>query len=455
MFSPLVDVFGDQEVARLFSEESLVTAWLEVECALADAQAELGVIPSEAAREIAGAAVPEHVDLAALREQTLVVGYPILPLLDQIVQRSPDAGRYLHRGATTQDVMDTGLALVGSRALEHIENVVRRLGDTLVTLTEEHRLTVMPGRTHAQPAVPITFGGKVAVWLSELARHVERLRSARARLAIVQLFGAAGTAAALGPRSRDVRHAVAERLGLGVVDVPWHTARDGVAEAGFALAALAGLCGRLAREVVELSRPEIGELREEGGHHRGASSTMPQKTNPIGSETVIGMSVLAAHHAGALLAALQGTHERSAGEWQVEWDAVPAVFAAAGGAVAGAARVVEGLRVFPERMRANLELDGGTIMAEAAMMAVGEVLGRAEAHAAVYEASAVARSEGVSLADALRTTLAHDVLNAMPPLEEVLAPDAYLGETDAIVTAACESWARVMSSPPAAGTARP
>jgi 3-carboxy-cis,cis-muconate cycloisomerase len=455
MFSPLVDVFGDETVIRLFSEESLVTAWLEVERALADAQAELGVIPAEAAREIAAAAVPEHVDLASLREQTLVVGYPILPLLDQIVEQSPTAGRYLHRGATTQDVMDTGLALVGGRALEHIESIVRRLGDTLATLAEEHRLTVMPGRTHAQPAVPITFGSKVAVWLSELARHVERLRSARARLAIVQLFGAAGTAAALGPRSRDVRHAVAERLGLGVVDVPWHTARDGVAEAGFALAALAGLCARLAREVVELSHPEIGELREEGGHQRGASSTMPQKANPIGSEAVIGMSVLAAHHAGALLAALQGTHERSAGEWQVEWDAVPAVFAAAGGAVAGAARVVEGLRVFPERMRANLELDGGTIMAEAAMMAVGEVLGRAEAHAAVYEASALARSENVSLAEAMRTTLAHDVLAALPPLDEVLAPDAYLGETDAIVTAACESWARVMSSPPAAGTARP
>jgi 3-carboxy-cis,cis-muconate cycloisomerase len=455
MFSPLVDVFGDQNAIRLFSEESLVAAWLEFERALADAQAEVGVIPPEAALEIAAAAVPEHVDLAVLREQTLVVGYPVLPLLDQIVLRSADAGRHLHRGATTQDVMDTGLALVGGRALDHIESVARTLGDALATLAEKHRLTVMPGRTHAQPAVPITFGGKVAVWLSELARDVERLRSARARLAVVQLFGAAGTAAALGPRSRDVRHAVAGRLGLGVVDVPWHKARDGVAEAGFALAALAGLCGRVAREVVELSRPEIGELREEGGHHRGASSTMPQKTNPIGSEGVIGMSVLAAHHAGALLAALQGTHERSAGEWQVEWDAVPAVFAAAGGAVAGTARVVEGLRVFPERMRANLELDGGTIMAEAAMMAVGEVLGRAEAHAAVYEASALARAEGVSLADALRKTLAHDVLAALPPLEGVLAPDAYLGETDAIVTAACESWALVMSSPPAAGTARP
>src|SRR5437667_639917 len=308
MFSPLVDVFGDQEVIRLFSEESLVAAWLEVERALAEAQAELGVIPSEAAREIAAAAVPEHVDLAALREQTLVVGYPILPLLDQIVRRSPVAGRHLHRGATTQDVMDTGLALLGGRALDRIESVVRTLGDGLATLAEDHRRTVMPGRTHAQPAVPIAFGGKVAVWLSELAGHLERLRSARAQLAVVQLFGAARTAAALGPRSREVRHAVARRLGLRAVDVPWHTARDGVAEAGFALAALAGLCGRLAREVVELSRPEIGELREEGGRHRGASSTMPQKANPIGSEAVIGMSLLASQHVGALLVALQGTH---------------------------------------------------------------------------------------------------------------------------------------------------
>ena len=275
MFSPLVDVFGDHEVIRLFSEESLVAAWLEVERALAEAQAELGIIPSEAAREIAAAAVLEHVDFASLREQTLVVGYPILPLLDQIVQRSPAAGRYLHRGATTQDVMDTGLALVGARALDRVETVARSLGDRLAALAQEHRRSVMPGRTHAQPAVPITLGGKAAVWLSELAGHVERLWSARARLAVVQLFGAAGTAAALGPRSRDVRHAVARQLGLRAVDVPWHTARDGVAETGFALAGLAGLCGRLAREVVELSRPEFGELREEGGHHRGALRRNP------------------------------------------------------------------------------------------------------------------------------------------------------------------------------------
>ena len=304
----------------------------------------------------------------------------------------------------------------------------------------------MPGRTHAQPAVPVTFGGKLAVVVAELARHLERLRAARGRFVVVQLFGAAGTAAALGTQSRAVRHGVAERLGLGVVDVPWHVARDAVAEVGFVLAALAGTCGKLAREVIELSRPEIGELREEVGEHRGASSTMPQKANPIGSEAVVGMSILAGRQVGSLLQALQGTHERAAGEWQVEWDALPLVFTATAGALAGVRRMVGGLRVFPEQMRANLDRDGGAIMAEAAMMAVASVVGRAAAHAAVYEASLLARTDVVSLRDALERTLAPDVLAALPPLEVVLDPDAYLGETDAIVTAALEGWEHITAS---------
>ena len=258
VFLPLVDVFGDDDTARLFSEESLVGAWLEVERALAATQAELGIIPAQAAAEIALAATPERIELASLRERTLVVGYPILPLLEQIGRASPEAARYLHWGATTQDIMDTGLALIAGRVLDRIEALAQELGGELASTADAHRATVMPGRTHAQPAVPITFGAKLAVWLAELTRHVERLDAVRARAVVVQLFGAAGTAAALGPDSRAVRHGVAKRLGLGVVDVPWHTARDAVAELGFVLAAAAATCGKLAREVVELSRPEIG-----------------------------------------------------------------------------------------------------------------------------------------------------------------------------------------------------
>jgi len=452
MFLPLVDLFGDDEVTQLFSEESVVGSWLEVERALAHTQAELGIIPAGAVDAIDVAAVPGRIDLALLRERTLIVGYPILPLLEQIGAASPEAGRYIHWGATTQDIMDTGLALVVSRALDRIGTLVRELGDEVATKADVHRATVMPGRTHAQPAVPITFGGKLAVWLAELTRHLDRLRAVRGRVVVVQLFGAAGTAAALGPQSRAVRHGVARRLGLGAVDVPWHTARDGLAEAGFVLAATAATCGKFAREVVELSRPEIGEVREEGGHLRGASSTMPQKANPIGSEAVVGLSIQAALHSSALLAAMQGTHERAAGEWQAEWDAVPLTCAATAGAVAGARRVIAGLDVFPGRMRENLDTQGNAIMAESAMMALASVVGRAEAHALVSEAAAAARSEGLTLRAALERALEPETLAATRPLDDVLDPGSYLGETDAIVTAALAGWARVTS---AAGRARP
>jgi 3-carboxy-cis,cis-muconate cycloisomerase len=455
MFLPLVDVFADDEVTELFSEASCVGAWLEVERALAQTQAELGIIPAEAAAAITAGATPDHIELELLRERTVVVGYPILPLLEQIAGASPDAAGYVHWGATTQDIMDTGLALLVNRVLVRVETLAEALGDELAARADAHRTTVMPGRTHAQPAVPIAFGGKLAVWLAELTRDVERLRDVRTRVAVVQLFGAVGTAAALGPQSRAVRHGVARRLGLGVVDVPWHTARDAVAETGFVLAVMASLCGKIAREVVELSRPEIGEVREEWSHLRGASSTMPQKANPIGSEAIIGLGILAAHHAGVLLSATQGTHERAAGEWQAEWDAVPLVCAAAAGALAGAGRVMAGLSVYPERMRKNLDVEGGTIMAEAVMMAVGAVVGRTDAHELVSRASATARSEGVSLREALERTLDPAILAAMPSLEVVLDPDSYLGETDAIVQAALDGWKRVRRpSDPAAGRAR-
>jgi 3-carboxy-cis,cis-muconate cycloisomerase len=440
-FLPLVDVFGDDVVLEHFSERALVETWLEFERALAAAQADLGTIPEEAAEAIAAEATADNVDLRRLREQTRVVGYPILPLLEQISgASSPDVAQYLHWGATTQDAMDTGLALTLARVFDRIEALLLALGDAVAAKMQEHRGKLMIGRTHAQPAVPITFSGKLAVWLSELTRHLGRSRAAREGIAVVQLFGAAGTAAALGPGSRELRRRVAARLSLGTADVPWHAARDGLAAAGCALAALAATCGKIGREVIELSRPEIGELREAGGHHRGASSTMPQKANPIDSEAVVGLSILAAQQVPALLAAMQGTHERSAGEWQAEWDAIPLVAAAAAGAVAGAGRVVEGLHVDAERMRANLDADD-LVMAEAAMMALAPTLGRSAAHDAVYDACMKARAEGRSLAD---------VLGGGATLD----PAQYLGESDEIVTSALESWTRASASAAEAGTAR-
>ena len=457
LFLPLVDVFGDEAVSELFSERGLVDAWLEVERALAATQAELGIVPAGAAATIVAEATPDKVDLARLWEQTRVVGYPILPLLEQIsAVTSPDVARYLHWGATTQDIMDTGLALTLARTLDRVETLELALGDAIASKADEHRMTLMAGRTHGQQAVPITFGGKLAVWLAEMERHLRRLRATRDRVAVVQLFGAAGTSAAFGPEIRELRTRLASRLSLGVVDVPWHTARDVVAEVGFVLAAAAGTCGKIAREVIALSRQEIGEVREAGGHHHGASSTMPQKANPIESEAVVGLSVLAAQQTPALLAAMQAGHERSAGEWQVEWDALPTMAAAAAGAVGGAERVVRALQVFAERMRDNLELEGGLIMAEAVSMAAAPVVGRGRAHELVYAASATARREDLALAEAIRREFDPELVAALPPLEVLLDPARYLGETDAIVTSALAGWGLVATpARPGAGTARP
>jgi 3-carboxy-cis,cis-muconate cycloisomerase len=298
----------------------------------------------------------------------------------------------------------------------------------------------MAARTHAQPAVPTTFGAKAAVWLAELARHRDRLVAARDRACRISLFGAGGTAAALGPQSVEIRRRVAAELGLGDADVPWHTARDGQAEIGFVMAVVAATCGKIAREVINLSRPEIGELREAGGHHRGASSTMPQKANPIASEVVVGMSSLAAQQVPALVMAMTAGHERAAGEWQIEWDALPLVAALAAGSLANTAEILDGLAVFPDAMRANLLTDGGMIMAEAVMFRLAPRLGRSAAHDLVYDACTVARERRMDLREALRATLEPGQLVLVEPLDEAVDPARYLGEVDSIVNAALAIW---------------
>jgi 3-carboxy-cis,cis-muconate cycloisomerase len=331
--------------------------------------------------------------------------------------------------------MDSALAIQLAKALAYTETLVLRLGTELARLANEHRATLMVGRTHAQHAVPITLGLKFAVWLSELGRHLERLRAARARAATVQLFGAAGTAAALGPSSRETRSRLADRLGLSVTNVPWQSARDTQAEVAFALGAVSATCGKVARELIELSRPEIAELQEREATGRGASSTMPQKRNPITSEAIVAMSVLAIHQVPSLLFAMQGGHERAAGEWQIEWDALPTVISLAGGSLMHTCEVIEGIQIFPDRMRSNAELEGELLMAEKLMMALAPAIGRARAHEAVYEACLDARANGMALSEALQKS------GFSPPAaSDLLEPESYLGEANEIVAAAIETW---------------
>jgi len=437
----LLDTFGDPEMAEVFSEAATVRAWLAVERALAVAQADAGLVPRDAAaaiaRRIDGLAIAE----GALDEGFRHVGYPIVRLLALVGQDAPaEVGAWLHWGATTQDIMDTGQALQLHAALARLEALVVELGDRLADLAATHRDTVMAGRTHGQQAVPTTFGAKVAVWLAELARQLDRLREARPRVCAIELFGAGGTSAAMGPQAGRVRHAVAASLGLTPVDVPWHVARDGIAEACFLAAAISSTCVRIAREVADLARTEIGEVREPLTHGRGASSTMPQKANPILSEVAIGMGTIAASQLPAALAAMQGRHERAAGEWQVEWDVLPTLACLAAGGLVAMTTVVEGLVVDEDRMRHNLGQDGGLIMAEALMMALAPATGRAEAHHLVYDLSARARVEDRGLREVVAADLPAELAARLPAVDEMLDPARYTGEAGAIVDAAVSSW---------------
>jgi 3-carboxy-cis,cis-muconate cycloisomerase len=417
----LFKLYGDPVTEEGLSETATISQWLRVEAELAGALADADVIPVGDASAIAAACVPENVDVTRLWEQTRVVGYPILPLIKMICEHLPPrpAG-FVHWGATTQDIMDTALVLQVSGVLARLEELVTSFGDGLATLTKTHAATVMAGRTHGQQAVPTTFGAKCAVFLDQAGRDLVRLRRARTQLAVVSLFGGGGTSAALGQAAGAVRAALARRLDLRAATMPWHVARDAVTEAGQVAALTAGTAVRFAREVADLARTEIGEVAEADGEYRGASSAMPQKANPILAEAIIGFGVTAGQMSGALLRSLEAGHERATGEWQVEWQALPYVLRCAAGALALAGQLVAGLRVDAGRMRRNLALDHGLIMAEAHMSRLAAEIGRDRAHEVVYQAARRARATGESLAG--------------------IDPGQYTGSAAAICTASLERW---------------
>jgi 3-carboxy-cis,cis-muconate cycloisomerase len=323
-------------------------------------------------------------------------------------------------------------------AADRLLALVEEVGNGLARLVEEHAGTVMAGRTHAQQAVPTTFGAKVAVFLGEMTRHRVRLARARAAVSVVSLFGAGGTSAALGEVAGAVRSDLAGRLGLADTVSPWHVARDRIAELAQAAALTAATCVRLGREVVDLSRTEVGEVAEADGMYRGASSTMPQKANPISSELAIGFGVMAESHAQAVLRAMEVGHERAAGEWQVEWQAVPGALVAAAGALRAAAAITDGLRVFPERMAANLRADGGRLMAEAYMIALAASLGRDKAHELVYGAVRDSRAADISLRDAVRARVGGEAWSAIAG--SLPEPGGYIGSARLVCDAALNDW---------------
>jgi 3-carboxy-cis,cis-muconate cycloisomerase len=406
VFSMLHRVFGDAEMEAVFAERATVAAWLRTEVELARSQAAVGDLDPRRAEAVAAACDVGSIDLGRLWEVSATVGYPILPLIRQVHDRLPeDARGVMHFGATTQDIMDTGLAIQLSEAHERLATLLEAFGEALAELAERHASTVLPGRTHGQQAVPITFGAKVATYLRQCERLRADLDASRRAACVLSLHGAAGTSAALGPRAPQVRVEMSRRLGLEAPAGPWHVARDGLATFGAVCGRMAAVCARFAREVIDLARTEIGEVAESGGHHRGASSTMPQKENPIDSEAVVGMAVTVTALVGSLYRAMEAGHERSAGEWQIEWHVIPQIAVLTAGALAVAGRVAARLRVDPERMARNLGIEQGRILAEAYLFQLAPRLGREAAHDLVYEAATLSKSSGMELHEAVLATM--------------------------------------------------
>ena len=427
-------LYGTDEIRALFDDRRRLGFMLQVEVALARAQAALGIIPVEAAEAIAAAADPHALDLAQIRAETEKAGQPVMALAKALTQAAgPEAGRWVHWGATTQDITDTALVLQLRAALDPIERDLLALIRALATQAERHRSLVMAGRSFLQQALPVSFGYKAAVWLSPLLRHVERLHQLKPRLLQVQFGGAVGTLASLGDRGRAVTERLADDLGLGCPLAPWHSARDGIAELGAWLGLVAGSLAKFAGDVTLLAQTEFGELVETTETGRGGSSTMPQKRNPIISTHIVAAAMAVEAQVPLLLAAQHHQLERAVGPWQAEALALPQALALTAGALAQAVRVADGMRPAPARMRANLAITHGLVMAERVMMALADRMGRSEAHHLVQAACLTALAEDRPLRAILGETAEVAAHLDAAALDRLMDPAGYLGESAAVV----------------------
>jgi 3-carboxy-cis,cis-muconate cycloisomerase len=422
------DMFGTAEMREVFSDEALVGRYLEAETALARAQARAGVVPPEAAQAIDAAARSLKVDYDKLRQETAIVGYPILPLVHQLSAAAGDAGRFVHWGATTQDIMDTANVLQIRAALAIVERDLKEIGDILAGLARKYRDTPMAGRTHLQQALPVTFGYKAAVWLSSIDRHIERLEQARPRVLVGEFSGAAGTLASVGEGGLEMQRLFCEELGLHQPSIAWHVARDSIAEAVILLGLITGTLGKIATDVMMMSATEFGELSEPFVPGRGASSTMPQKRNPISSELMLAAAKAVRQHVATMLDGMIHDFERATGPWHLEWISLPESFLLTASSLANARFMLKGLVVHEARMRENLDLTYGLIVAEAVVIAAAPKLGRQRAHDFVYDACRKAIEGGGDLADILaRVPEIADALGGIDAIRRHCDPANYLG----------------------------
>jgi len=428
------NIFSTEAMRAIWSDEGRTARYLEIEAALARVQGRLGLIPQEAADEIARNCAIENIDMKKLQAQTERIGYPVLGVVSQLNALCRDKlGEYCHWGATTQDITDTATVLQIRAALDLVEGDLRAISESLAALAAAHRDTPMVGRSNLQQAVPVTFGYKMAGLLSAIERHRERLAQLRPRVLVGEFSGAAGTLASLERGAMQTQEGLMGELGLGQPVIAWHTIRDCIAEVGCFLGLVGGTLGKLSMDVKLMMQTEVGEVYEPFAPGRGASSTMPQKRNPISCCYIHAAISVVRQHAAALLDAMVADHERSTGPWEIEWIVLPEAFCLLAGALRQAKFVLAGLEVDAERMRANLDLTHGLVVSEAVMMGLAPYLGREYAHDLVYE---ICR-EAIRLKRPLLDLLAENAEIAKHLDREALTrlcdPANYLGQSGVMV----------------------
>ncbi len=379
-------LFGTETMRQVWSDENRTSKYLEIEAALAKVQGRLGIIPEKAATEIVRNCRIENIDMEKLRQQTERIGYPILGVVQQLVEKCADGlGEWCHWGATTQDITDTATVLQIREALVIIEQDLATISASMADIAKKHRDTPMIGRSNLQQAVPVTFGYKMPGMLSAIERHRERLSQLRPRVLTGEFAGAAGTLASLQKGALETQEGLMQELDLAQPLIAWHTIRDCIAETGGFLGLVCGTLGKLAMDVKLMMQTEVGEVYEPFAHGRGSSSTMPQKRNPISSCYIHACASVVRQHSAALLDAMIADHERSTGPWEIEWIVLPEAFVLTAGALNQSKFVLAGLEVDVKRMRDNLDLTNGLVVSEAVMMGLAPYLGREHAHDLVYD----------------------------------------------------------------------
>jgi adenylosuccinate lyase len=434
------DRFGTQAMRDIWSDRATIARWLEVEAAIAAVEAELGLVPEKAAREIGRKARIENLDLRSMKRGFDRTWNPVVPLLDELRKKlSPAARGVLHWGATSKNVFDTGMVLQVKDSYAVLQARLWTVLDRIASIAEEHRHTLMAGRTHGQHAIPVTFGFKAAAWLDELLRHEERLAESRPRVLVGEFGGAVGTLAALGGRGLEIQARLMDRLGLGVAAAPVKTAGDRIAEFALVLSMLSATLGKIAQNLYSLQQTDVDEVQEcpEG---KIGSTAMPHKQNPVASGSVVFLGRLLRANAGPALDYILAEWDDDHRQGETAWKFVPEVCLLADAQVELTARLLSSLVVKAENMRRNLERASGFVCSESLLMQLSASIGRDRAHEKVKELCDAAREQGKSLREiaALDPDLRRHLSRAK--IESCLAPDSYLGETQEIVSRVLDSY---------------